>query len=123
MVFRATGNSAEKIAFDELAGRYIVLFFFGSAARPDIAKTLESLGRHNDLFDHKRALLFGVGNDPADFQQDRLHQHSPGQLFGLDADGSVTKHYSLIDPAPKGIPSYGLYTRSRAADPRNRSIR
>lgn len=99
----ATGNTTERIAFDELAGRHIVLFFFGSAAHPDVAKTLEALERHNELFDHKRAVFLGVSNDPADFQQDRVHQRLPGQLLGLDADGFVTKHYALIDPAPAGI--------------------
>lgn len=98
-----TGNTADRIAFDELAGRYIVLFFFGSAAHPDIAKTLEAFGGRNDLFDQKRALFLGISNDPADFQQDRVHQRLPGQLLGLDADGLATKHYALIDPAPAGI--------------------
>ncbi len=99
----AIGNTAEKIAFDELAGRHIVLFFFGSAVRPDMAKTLEALGRHTDLFDHKQALLLSVSDNPDDFHQGRVHQRSPGQLSVLDADGAVAKHYGLAVPAPTRI--------------------
>src|SRR3954471_7114423 len=60
------------VALDELAGRYIVLFFFGSAARPDVAEVLAALAIRNDLLDHKRALLLGISNDPDDFNQSRL---------------------------------------------------
>src|SRR4051794_37793301 len=44
-------NLRDSIAFDELAGRYIVLFFFGSAARADVAEALAALRRRDDLFD------------------------------------------------------------------------
>ncbi|MEH2510506.1 putative 2-oxoglutarate/Fe(II)-dependent dioxygenase YbiX/peroxiredoxin [Nitrobacteraceae bacterium AZCC 1564] len=96
----ATGNTSEKVAFDELAGRHIVLFFFGSARGPEIAKTLVTFGRHNDLFDHKRALFLGVSNDPDDFHHGRVHQRPPGQLFVLDTDALVARHYGLADPEP-----------------------
>lgn len=92
------GNTSERIAFDELAGRHIVLFFFGSAERPDIAATLGEFGDRSDLFDHNRALLLGVSNDPNDFHQRRVHERPAGQLIGLDSDGLVAKHYGLIDP-------------------------
>lgn len=92
------GHTTEKIAFDELAGRHIVLFFFGSAERPDIRAALSTLADRSDLFDHTRALFLGISNDPTDFHQGRGHQRPPGQLIGLDSDGLVAKHYGLMDP-------------------------
>jgi peroxiredoxin len=94
----ATGsNSSDAATFDELAGRYIVLFFFGSAARPDIAEVLGSFGHRNDLFDDKRALLVGISNDPGDFNQGRLHQHGAAQIFLLDPGGIATRQYVSAD--------------------------
>jgi predicted 2-oxoglutarate/Fe(II)-dependent dioxygenase YbiX/peroxiredoxin len=96
----ATGSShADTITFDELAGRYIVLFFFGTAARPDVAGALAALGHHNDLFDGKRALLLGISNDPDDFNQGRVRQQYTGQLFLLDSSGRAAKQYGVANPA------------------------
>jgi peroxiredoxin len=80
-------------AFDELAGRYIVLFFFGTAARPEVAEVLAAFGHRNDLFGDKCALFVGVSNDPDDFNQGRVRQHGAAQLFLLDASGVVTRQY------------------------------
>jgi hypothetical protein len=57
-----TGSATNPVAFDELAGRRILLFFFGSASRPDIGAA---------LFDGNRAFFPGI-NDPDDFVQERL---------------------------------------------------
>ena len=93
------GNHSDTIAFDELAGRYIVLFFLGTAARPDVAEVLAALSHRNDLFDRKRALLLGISNDPDDFTQGRVRQHHTGQLFLLDSSGIAAKQYGVADPA------------------------
>lgn len=90
----ATGtNGSDAATFDELAGRYIVLFFLGSAARSDVAEALDMLGRRSDLFDTQRALLVGISNDPRDFSQGRLQQRGAGQLFLLDPGGIVARQY------------------------------
>src|SRR6185312_3466561 len=91
-------NHADVIAFDELAGRCIVLFFFGTASRPDVAVTLTALAHRDDLFDHKRALFVGISNDRDDFDQGRLRSSSPGHLFLLDTSGFAAKQYRLVDP-------------------------
>jgi peroxiredoxin len=57
----ATGSKhIDTVAFDELAGRYIVLFFFGTAARPDVAEVLAAFRHCKNLFDYKRALFLGL---------------------------------------------------------------
>jgi peroxiredoxin len=98
----ATGsNHTGGVMFDELAGRHIVLFFFGSAARPDVAEVLAAFERRNDLFDGKRALFVGVGNDAEDFKQARVRQHHAAQIFLLDSNGVATRQY-LSEPAAAG---------------------
>ncbi|SPP93920.1 2OG-Fe(II) oxygenase [Bradyrhizobium vignae] len=89
---------SETVAFDELAGRYIVLFFLASAARPDVAEILAALKRREDLFDGQRALLVGITNDPDDFEKQRL-QNDAGQLFLHDSTGLAATRYGLADPA------------------------
>src|SRR3981081_88714 len=95
----ATGiDHLDSVTFDELAGRYIVLFFFGTAARPDVAEVLAAIGRRNDLFDDKRALFLGISNDPDDFNQYRVCQHRTGQLFLWDSTGIAAKRYGVVEP-------------------------
>jgi peroxiredoxin/predicted 2-oxoglutarate/Fe(II)-dependent dioxygenase YbiX len=98
-------NHLDTVTFDELAGRYIVLFFFGTAARPGVAEVLAAFGRRNDLFDHKRALLLGISNDPDDFNQGRVHQHHTGQLFLWDSNGIAAKQYGVAEPAMVEVPA------------------
>ncbi|MCS3759024.1 2OG-Fe(II) oxygenase [Bradyrhizobium centrosematis] len=81
------------VAFDELAGRVIVLFFFGTAARHSVAEALSAFGRHDDLFDGKRALFVGVSNDPDDFRLERVRHDRAGQLFLFDSTGAILRRY------------------------------
>ena len=101
----AGSNHLGTVTFDELAGRYIVLFFFGTAARPDVAEVLAAFGRRNDLFDYKRALLLGISNDPDGFNQGRVHQHHIGQLFLWDSNGTAAKQYGVAEPATTVVPA------------------
>jgi predicted 2-oxoglutarate/Fe(II)-dependent dioxygenase YbiX/peroxiredoxin len=101
----ATGtNHGDTVTFDELAGRYIVLFFFGTASRPDVEEVLATLERRDDLFDYKRALLLGLSNDPDDFHQGRLRPRHPGQLFLWDSNGIAAKLYGLADQLTSDFP-------------------
>jgi peroxiredoxin len=96
----ATGsNHLDTVTFDELAGRYIVLFFFATAARPDVAEILAAFGRRNDLFDNKRALFLGISNNPDDFNKGRVCQHHGGQLFLWDSKGAVAQRYGVAELA------------------------
>ena len=102
----ATGsNHLDTVMFDELAGRYIVLFFFGTAARPDVAQVLAAFGRRNDLFDYNRALLLGVSNDPGSFNEGGVQQHHTGQLFLWDSNGIAAKEYGVAEPAMPEVPA------------------
>ena len=78
---------------DELAGRHIVLFFFGAAVRPDVVEALAWFSDRDDLFDDKNCLFLGISNDPNDFSAGRLRQSSSGQRMLLDIGGVVTRQY------------------------------
>jgi peroxiredoxin len=101
----AGSNNLDTVVFDELAGRYIVLFFFGTAAQADVAQVLAALGRRNDLFDDRRALFLGVSGDADDFNQARVCQHRAGQLFLLDSKGLVARRYGVAEPTMEIVPT------------------
>lgn len=94
-----TGPS-ENVVFDELAGRYIALFFFGSASRPDVAEVLSAFEQRSDVFDHTHALLVGLSRDPEDFDRGRLHHGHVGQLFLWDRDAIAATRYGAAPSAP-----------------------
>ncbi|MGY3457324.1 peroxiredoxin [Bradyrhizobium sp. LM3.4] len=81
------------------AGRVIVLFFFDSAARHNVAEVLSDFRRHDELFDGKRAIFVGVSNDPDDFRLQRVRQDRAGQLFLLDSTGAILQRYVAQGPA------------------------
>jgi peroxiredoxin len=106
--FSAAGesNRSDAVMLDELAGRYIVLFFFGTAARPDVAEVLASFGDRKDLFDDKHSLFVGISNDPSDFSQGRVRQRDPAQFILLDSGGVATRQYvSAVSVAGQVLPA------------------
>lgn len=98
----ASKNQLDTVAFDELAGRYIVLFFFGDAAPPEVAEAIGAFRRREDLFDGTRAVLLGISNTPKVFEQDDAGQRPRGQIFLWDSNGMAAKHY-LMAEAPTDI--------------------
>lgn len=94
-------NRSGGVLLDELAGRHIVLFFFGTAVRPDVVEALAWFSDRDDLFDDKRCLLLGISNDPDDFREGRLGQSSSGRRMLLDLGGVVTRQYLSAPVAGK----------------------
>ncbi len=93
--FPALGSSDDRsVIFDELAGRPILLFFFGSGGAPGVAETLASLDPDETIFDGERALFIGIGGDPDDFRLERLPKRA-GQIYLLDPNGDVAARYGL----------------------------
>lgn len=91
----ASANATDAIAFDELAGRYIVLFLFDSAARPEVAEAIAAFGRRHDVFGEQRAVLLGVTKDSKDFGRDCLRERNAGQVLLWDSSGSAAQQYNL----------------------------
>src|SRR5690606_2107182 len=103
---RSTNNPA--FSFDTVAGRYVVLCFFGSAAAEASARALAAVhGSLRPLFDDDRLSFFGVSTDPADERLGRVRQVTPGIRYFWDFDGRVSRLYGALDdasPGPGGIP-------------------
>ena len=81
--------------FDELAGRHIVLFFFGSAGRRDVAEALAEFERQAESFDGEHATFIGISNDPDDRELGRLGEPPSGQRYLYDFDFVLTGLYGL----------------------------
>ena len=100
---RSTSNAA--YSFDTVAGRYVVMCFFGSAADPLSQAALRAVHANRTLFDDSRACFFGVSIDPADAAQGRVKENLPGIRFFWDFDRAVSRQYGaiareLLDKAP-----------------------
>lgn len=101
--FAATaGNDFRPIAWDELAGRFILLFFFGSASRPDIVSALSFVESNGKTFDGKRSLFLGISNDPEDFRLGRLHDRA-GQNYLLDTNSGGATRYGIAATPTSGF--------------------
>jgi len=90
----ASSVDSRPMAFDELAGLPILLFFFGSAGRADVAAALSSLDPGGEIFDGQRALFLGIGSDPEDFKRGRLPNRA-GRLYLLDASGNAARQFGV----------------------------
>jgi predicted 2-oxoglutarate/Fe(II)-dependent dioxygenase YbiX/peroxiredoxin len=105
--FRQRSTSNPDFAFDTVAGRYIVLCFYGTGAdeigRGALAAFQE---QHRSLFDDDKIALFGVSVDPADLAQERAKQILPGIRHFWDFDGKVGRLYGALphDGAGAGVP-------------------
>ena len=67
--FIAATNNNPLYNFSTIGGMYVVLCFFGSAGNAFSKNVIEGLQKHQDIFDTRQAILFGVSTDP----QDRLY--------------------------------------------------
>ncbi len=84
-------------AFDTVAGRYIVLLFFGSAGQDDARNALKLVEERVALFDDNKAAFFGVTIDPEDAAQERIRSVIPGRRYFLDYDGKISRGYGALD--------------------------
>lgn len=98
------GDDLQPVAFDELAGRPILLFIFGTASRPDLAAGLASLDPRGEIFDGKRALFLGVSSDPDDFKLGRLPNRA-GHLYLLDVSSNAARRFGVATAASPTAPA------------------
>ena len=98
--FACRTSRRESFSFDTVAGRHIVLFFFGSTTNAEASRALEALrgGAGRACFDDEQAALFGVTTDPEDERQQRVADALPGVRFFFDFDGTVSKLYGALQP-------------------------
>lgn len=94
---RTKGNP--RYSFSTVAGRYVVISFFGSADDPDAARLLEAVSIRRGRFDDVNISFFGVSVDPQDERGQRVTDSIPGIRYFWDFDRSVSALYGV---APAG---------------------
>ena len=103
----ATDNPS--YAFHSVAGRYVLLGFFGSAARAEAQAALAAVAARRSLFDDETACFFGISVDPADREQERVQPSLPGIRFLFDFGGKVGRDYGVIRKDPDHLDGPELY--------------
>jgi peroxiredoxin/predicted 2-oxoglutarate/Fe(II)-dependent dioxygenase YbiX len=110
---RSTGNT--DFHFDTIAGRYVVLCFFGSAADPYASAILGGIRRTDGVFDGANVAFFGVSTDPADETERRVAEVLPGCRYFWDFDLAVSRAYGADSGA-------GYRPHTLVLDPRLRVL-
>ena len=82
--------------FDTVAGRYIVLCFFGTASDASSRRVLDDIIANRHVFDDELACFFGVSIDTDDEAQNRVQDVIPGIRFFWDFDRSVSRQFGAI---------------------------
>lgn len=95
--FVQNSTSNAEFHFDTVAGRYLVLCFYGTGADPVGRAALEAFQeQHRALFDDDKIAIFGVSSDPADLSEERARQILPGIRHFWDFDGKVGRLYGAL---------------------------
>jgi predicted 2-oxoglutarate/Fe(II)-dependent dioxygenase YbiX/peroxiredoxin len=83
--------------FDTVAGRHVLMLFYGSASHAPCDDALRLVAEHRGLFDDVQACFFGISADPEDVSVGRIEQQLPGIRFFLDFDREVSRLYGAVD--------------------------
>jgi peroxiredoxin len=101
-----------KFQFDSVAGRYVVLCFFGTAADASGRRVLDDILANRNIFDDKHACFFGISIDPDDEAQSRVQNVLPGVRFFWDFDRAVSRQFGALpdDASQVGPVPYRRYS-------------
>ena len=98
--FHAKSTSNPNYAFDTVAGRFIVLCFFGSAGSTLGARALDAVKSNCSLFDDDKIAFFGISNDMLDKNEGRVREALPGIRYFWDFDGSISREFGALPVNP-----------------------
>ncbi|WCL53528.1 2OG-Fe(II) oxygenase family protein [Gimibacter soli] len=119
--FHQRSYDQEKYHFDSVAGRYMVLCFFATAADSRSKAALEHVYAMGDIFNDRHAAFFGVSNDPTDETNGRVANRMPGYRFFWDFDFKISKLYAAC-AADESDPRASFARRWVILDPTLRVI-
>ena len=119
--FSAPTTANPNFFFDTVAGRYVVLSFFESAARPDSRRILDDIWQARERFSDDHVTFFGVSQDPLDKEPARVQEQIPGVRYFWDFDRKLSSEYgaSQLDPNT-GLQKFVAHTV--VLDPRLRTL-
>lgn len=95
--FTAASTSNPTYSFSSVAGRYVVMCFFGSASLPISQAVLSGILQYRQLFDDESCCFFGVSIDPADQGRSPIQEQIPGIRFFWDFDQAISRQFGVID--------------------------
>ena len=104
--FTAAASNNPNFAFSTVAGRFVVLTFFGSAADPVAARLLEIVVDKRAIFDDANLAFFGVSHDPGDTE--RVVPQLVGVRYFWDFDKAVAKQYGMTAENASPLTSFVL---------------
>jgi len=93
--FHCASNVNPAFDFSTVAGRYVVLTFFGSSAHPVGKSLIESFLAAGETFADPEFYCFGVSVDPADRARADLTQMRPGFDIFWDTERKVAQRYQF----------------------------
>jgi len=114
--FVAPTTSNPAFHFSSVAGRHVVLCFFGSARDAAVQRLLDQVRNRTDLFDGIRAAFCGVSNDADDARAGRLAEQDPAVRFFHDFQGGLANRYGLVQSASLSRASLLLDPRLRVLE-------
>jgi predicted 2-oxoglutarate/Fe(II)-dependent dioxygenase YbiX len=95
-------DPGRQVAFDELAGRHIVMLCFMTPAHQNVLDALSLLRARTDLFNANRALLVTFADDAAASFRGHLSPQHASEKFLWDARGSSLQRYLAPKSADQG---------------------
>ena len=113
-------SGSPNYAFDTVAGRHVLMLFYGSTSQPACAEALRLVAANEGLFDDENACFFGVTVDPKDAASGAIAQRLPGIRFFLDYERKVSEafgamsgteyrpHWLLLDPGLRVLGRFDL---------------
>lgn len=95
--FTCASSTNQQFNFQTIAGRYVVLCFFGSSIVEKNARVINYLTNNlRDFFDDDQICFFGVTIDYRDLQEGKVKQILPGIRYFWDFDAQVSLLYGAI---------------------------
>jgi predicted 2-oxoglutarate/Fe(II)-dependent dioxygenase YbiX/peroxiredoxin len=85
-------------SFDTVAGRYIVLCYFASAADAHSQAAIAAVRGQEAIFNDDFACFFGISIDPNDESETRIADSYPGYRFFWDFNGKIGQLYGTLPP-------------------------
>jgi len=94
-VARSTVNP--KFHFDTVAGRYVLLSFFGSTRHPAASRLLSDVETARTALDGERIVFLGVSCDPADEARVGAALISAGIIYFADFEARIAREYGVVN--------------------------
>ena len=97
-----------RYSFSTVAGRHVVLTFFGSAGDPLSAAVVNGILDRQAMMDGLNLCFFGVSSDPQDEALPRVRDLGPGIRYLWDFDRSIAALYGVTGDGSYSPISYVL---------------